>query len=77
MTPTTPLNLYSCGEVKKYKTPTTKAIGHSVQKVTLKCANKMLSEERRKTQWEKTPLMMNIEEVTDHPNELTPKSEWK
>ena len=45
------------------------------KKVTLKFSNKMLSEERGKTQWEKTPLKLNTEEVTNHPNELTPNSE--
>ena len=46
-------------------------------KVTLKCSNKMLSEERGKTQWENPPLKLNTEEVIDHLDEITPNSKWR
>ena len=37
----------------------------------------MLSKERGKTQWENSPLKLNTEEVTDHPDELTLNSELR
>ena len=54
------------------------AIGHPVQKCNSNNAqNKSKWGKRENQVGTKPPLKINTKEVTDHPDELTPNSEWR
>ena len=56
----------------------TKAIGHLVQFWNWNNAQNKLSEEKRENPvGTKPPLKLKTESSLDHPDELTPNSEWR
>ena len=62
---------------KNSRAPETKAIGHPVQCWNWNNAQNKLSEEKRENPMGNPPLKMNTESSLDHPDELTPNSEWR